>query len=98
MEAYIKHVGNEKNYNRFGKFIPKEEKRIDICKFFGISDSREKNIIDRLSSDSKLFFKLVKSAGETVRQVVKEVEEKAVEVKTAVKEPIKKPVNRKRIK
>ena len=79
MDAYIKYLGDQHdNYTRFGKVIPNYEKKIDVRKFFGCSEEREKFIINKLSSDSRIFFKVVKSAGGTARTVAVEQEEKIV--------------------
>lgn len=61
MEAWLKYLGNyTDNYTRYGKEIPKQEKKIDICRFFNVREEREKSIIDALKSDKKIFFKLHK--------------------------------------
>lgn len=62
MYAWIKHLEDLKqNYTRFGKFIPKYEKKIDMYKFFGTnSKKRIENIAESLKNDKKIFFKIHK--------------------------------------
>lgn len=80
MEAFIQYKGDiNDNYNRFGKVIPKEEKRIDIKSFFECDNQKEQFIINKLLNDNKVFFKLVKPAGDTARKFVEEIEKKAEE-------------------
>ncbi len=79
MEAYIKYKGvNTDCYVRFGKQIPVIEMKIDICKYFGCDEKREKFIISQLSSDKKISCKIQKTAGDTARKEQIEIEAKAL--------------------
>lgn len=62
MYAWIKYKGDLiNNYTRFGKVIPKSEKKIDMYKFFGTnSKKRIDDIAESLKSDKKIFFKIHK--------------------------------------
>jgi hypothetical protein len=61
MEIWIKYLGDKKhNYTRFGKILPNDEKKISVKKFFSVSEKREKEIVNSLKNDSKLFVKIHK--------------------------------------
>jgi hypothetical protein len=87
MEAWIKYNLNENthNYTRFGKEIPHQEVKIDICKYFGCNLERAEYIARKLQLDPKVKFKLHKPAGNSgrskVEKIEKEAEKKVVEEK-----------------
>ena len=83
MDAYIKYLGDINDcYTRLGKKIPSKETKVELEKFFGRTDT--KFLINKLSSDSRIYFKLVKSAGDTNRKIAEEQEIKK-EIEEATK-------------
>jgi len=80
MEAAIKYLGDiNENYNRFGRVIPKQEMRIDVAAFFNCNADREQFIIGKLLNDKRIFFKLIKPAGDESRKVVEKIEKAAAQ-------------------
>lgn len=61
MEIWIKYNGEHENYTRFGKKIPKNETKIDMAKFFGISEEKCNTRIKDLCSDKNI--KIIKHKG-----------------------------------
>lgn len=76
MEAYLKYNGSQNdNYNRFGAVIPKVQTRIDVQKYFNCDEAREKFIISKLLTDTKIDFNVIKPAS-TKRDEIEEISSK----------------------
>ena len=57
MEVWLEYRGKKENYTRYGKTIPKKEKKVDLASFFGIKEEQCEQRIKDLSNDKDLFIK-----------------------------------------
>lgn len=79
MEAYIKYIGDggdkdfiatsKHNYVRYGKVIPHQEIKVDLCKFFSCSKDRAAFIANQLMSDRRVKCSLLKDTSSAVRDM-----------------------------
>ena len=101
MEAYIQYKNDllKANYNRFGRSIPNHEVKIDIAKYFGVSEERSNHIAKQLISDNNVSVKMIKPPTETSKKIIEKIEEEAEKmVKREFIETIAPPSKNKSIK